>query len=64
MKHFNKITRIQPAPADAVQDFLCFAAQALNSFLTIIGGALPVTTYVEDKCIIPVANGSGTTPPV
>ena len=65
MKHLIKISRIQPAPADAVQDFLCFAAEALNAFLSIIGGALPVTTYVQDKCAIPVANdttGGNTTP--
>jgi len=63
VKHLTKITRIQPAPADAVQDFICFAAEALNAFLIIIGGALPITTYVSNKCIIPVANdpsGGGT----
>ena len=60
MKHLTKISQIKPAPADGVQDFLCFAAEALNAFLTIIGGALPVTTYVESKCAIPVANESGT----
>jgi hypothetical protein len=61
VKHLTRITRKQPAPADGVQDVICFAAQALNAFLTIIGGALPITTYVEDKCAIPVANDSGTT---
>ncbi len=59
MKHLKKISQVQPAPADAVQDFLCFAAEALNAFLSVIGGTLPITTYVEDKCIIPVANDSG-----
>ena len=61
MKHLNKITRIQPAPADGIQDFVCFAATALNSFLTLIGGALPATTFIGDKCIIPTANDTGTT---
>ena len=59
MKHFNKITRIQPAPADAVQDFLCFTAQALNAFLALIGGTLPSTVFIENKCAIPTANGDG-----
>lgn len=63
VKHLNRISKIQPVPADAVQDFVCFGAQALNAFLSLIGGILPFTTYIEDKCAIPVANdpGSGTT---
>lgn len=56
MKHLTRISQIKPAPADGVQDILCFAAEALNAFLTIIGGVLPVTTFVGDKCAIPVAN--------
>ncbi len=63
MKHLTRITQAQPVRADALQDFLCFSAQALNAFLTIIGGVLPFTTYVEGKCIIPVANDPGTTTP-
>jgi hypothetical protein len=59
VKHLTKITKTKPAPADGIQDFLCFAAEALNSFLTLIGGTLPVTTFVEGKCIIPVANDTG-----
>ncbi|MCF6287551.1 MAG: hypothetical protein L3K26_20575 [Candidatus Hydrogenedentes bacterium] len=59
MKHLKKITRTQPAPADGIQDFICFAATALNAFLTLIGGTLPATTFIGDKCIIPVANDTG-----
>lgn len=61
VKHLTRITKTQPAPADAVQDFLCFTAQALNAFLTIIGGALPVTSYIEEKCLIPTPNDNNTT---
>lgn len=60
MKHLTRITQSQPAPADALQDFLCFTAQALNSFLTIIGGTLPITTFIGEKCLIPTPNDSGT----
>lgn len=59
MKHLNRISKTQPVRADAVQDFVCFTAQALNAFLTLIGGILPFTTYVEQKCAIPVPNDSG-----
>lgn len=59
MKHLTRITQSQPAQADTLQDFLCFTAQALNSFLTIIGGALPITSYIGEKCLIPEANNSG-----
>jgi len=56
VKHLTRITKSQPASADAMQDFLCFTAQALNSFLTIIGGTLPITTFIEEKCILPTPN--------
>lgn len=59
MKHLTRITKSQPAPADALQDFLCFTAQALNSFLTIIGGTLPITSFIGEKCLIPEANDTG-----
>ena len=61
VKHLTRITQSQPAPADAIQDFLCFTAQALNSFLTIIGGTLPITSFIGEKCLIPEANDPGTT---
>lgn len=56
MKHLTRITQSQPASADAMQDFICFTAQALNSFITIIGGMLPITTFIEDKCALPTPN--------
>lgn len=59
MKHLTRITQSQPAPADALQDFLCFTAQALNSFLTIIGGTLPITSFIGEKCLIPEPNDTG-----
>ena len=59
MKHLTRITQAQPAQADTLQDFLCFTVQALNSFLTIIGGALPITSYLGEKCLIPTSNGTG-----
>lgn len=59
MKHLTRITQSKPVSADAIQDFLCFTAQALNSFLTIIGGALPITSYIGEKCLIPEANNNG-----
>lgn len=60
MKHLTRITQSQPASADAMQDFLCFTAQALNSFITIIGGMLPFTTFIEEKCVLPTPNDPGT----
>lgn len=56
MKHLTRITQSQPVRADALQDFLCFSAQAVNAFLSIIGGVLPFTTFIEEKCVIPVPN--------
>lgn len=61
MKHLTRITKTQPAPADALQDFLCFTAQALNAFLTILGTALPVTSFIGEKCLIPTPNDPGDT---
>jgi len=46
--------------ADAVQDFICFTAQGLNAFLTLIGGVLPFTAFLEQKCAIPTPNDPGT----
>lgn len=60
MKHLTRITQSQPVRADALQDFLCFSAQAVNAFLSIIGGVLPFTTFIGEKCIIPVSNDPGT----
>jgi hypothetical protein len=59
VKHLTRITQSQPASADAMQDFVCFTAQALNSFITIIGGVLPLTTFIEEKCALPTPNDSG-----
>ena len=56
MKHLTRISQTQPVRADAVQDFICFTAQSINAFLTIIGGVLPITTYIEEKCRIPTPN--------
>ena len=60
VRHLTRITQIQPVRADAVQEFICFTAQAINAFLTIIGGTLPFTTYIEQKCDIPTPNNPGT----
>ncbi len=60
MKHLIRMSKSQPVRADAVQDFICFTAQGLNAFLSIIGGVLPFTTFLEQKCAIPTPNDPGT----
>ena len=59
MKHVTRVTKTQPVRADAVQDFICFTAQGLNAFLTLIGGVLPFSTFIEQKCVIPTPNDPG-----
>lgn len=60
MKHLTRITKAQPVHADAVQDFICFSAQSINAFISIIGGLLPFTTFIEEKCAFPTPDGAGT----
>ncbi|MBX3177143.1 MAG: hypothetical protein KF886_07280 [Candidatus Hydrogenedentes bacterium] len=62
MKHLTRMSKTQPVRADAVQDFICFTAQGINAFLSIIGGLLPFTTFIEQKCAIPVPNDPGSGP--
>lgn len=60
MKHLTRMSKTQPVRADAVQDFICFTAQGINAFLSLIGGILPFTAFIEQKCAIPVPNDPGT----
>ncbi len=62
MKHVRIISSARLAPAALWQEIVCTVAQGINTFLGFLGGSLPVTTYVEDKCDIPVPNeGASTT---
>jgi len=60
VKHLIRMSKSRPVRADAVQDFICFTAQGLNAFLSLIGGVLPFTTFLEQKCAIPTPNDPGT----
>lgn len=59
IRHISRCGRVEtctPRKAAVWQDIICYKNHALAELLTIMGGASPMVTFLDQKCDLPQPN--------